>query len=267
MAEFVILMSCMHQHDHSILVRSNVQSNIVVVNQCDIDKTEEFEFTNKYGQNKWCKFISTTKRGLSKSRNMALQNAPNDSICLIADDDETFDDNVENTILDSFDRYPMADLIAFSLIRKDLKTKKVYPTSHRLLKFRQIMNTSSLQLAFKISSVKAYGVQFDVKMGSGTGNGGGEENKFMLDMRRAGASMHYSPECIATVNPGESQWFKGYTPTHLQNIGWSSRRSMGAFTGFAYINYWVLTHRRFYGSDISPLKAYVNIFKGYFSRR
>lgn len=130
MAEFVILMSCMHQHDHSILVRSNVQSNIVVVNQCDIDKTEEFEFTNKYGQNKWCIFISTTERGLSRSRNMALQNAPNDSICLIADDDETFDDNVENTILDSFERYPMADLIAFSLIRKDLKTKKVYPIKH-----------------------------------------------------------------------------------------------------------------------------------------
>lgn len=267
MAEFVILMSCMHQHDHSILAQSNVQSNIVVVNQCDIDKTEEFEFTNKYGQNKWCKFISTTERGLSRSRNMALQNTPNDSICLIADDDETFDDNIENTILDSFERYTEADLIAFSLIRNDLKTKKVYPPDYRVLKFRQIMNTSSLQLAFRLSSIRAFGVHFDVKMGSGTGNGGGEENKFMLDMRRAGASMHYSPECIATVNPGESQWFKGYTPSYLQNLGWSSRRSMGLLIGFAYINYWVMTHRRFYKTETSPLKAYVDILKGYFSRR
>ena len=257
----------MFQHDHSILERSNVQSNIIVVNQCDIDKTEVFTFTNKFGQKKWCRFISTTERGLSRSRNMALRNAPENSICLLADDDETFHDNIESIISGAFSRIPAADIIAFSLIRNDLKNKKVYPAEQKPLKFKQILNTSSLQLAFKKSSLKKFGILFDEKMGSGTGNGGGEENKFMLDFRSAGASMYYSPECIATVNPGESQWFKGYTPAHLQNIGWASRRAMGAVTGFAYINYWVFTHGSFYKSDITPLKAYINIIKGYFSKR
>lgn len=267
MSEFVILMSCMHQHDHSILERSNVQSNIVIINQCDSDKIEDFSFTNRFGETKWCKFISTTERGLSRSRNMALRNAPEGSICLIADDDETFSDNVERIILDSFEQYQQADLIAFSLVRNDLKNGKVYPADARPLKFRQILNTSSLQLAFKLQSIKKYDVQFDEKMGSGTGNGGGEENKFMLDLRRLGALMFYLPRCIATVNPGESQWFKGYTPQHLRNIGWASRRSMGALTGFAYVNYWVFTHRSFYKSEITSYNAYINIIRGYFSKR
>ena len=37
----------MHQHDKSILTKSNVQSDVVVVNQCDTDSVEEFDFVNK----------------------------------------------------------------------------------------------------------------------------------------------------------------------------------------------------------------------------
>lgn len=36
-----ILISCMHQKDASIIKRSNVQSDVVVVNQCDHDSIEE----------------------------------------------------------------------------------------------------------------------------------------------------------------------------------------------------------------------------------
>lgn len=267
MKELVILMSCMHQSDHSILQRSNVQSNIVVVNQCDVEKVEEFEFINKSGQKRWCKFISTTERGLSRSRNMALQSAPEDSICLLADDDETFVDNLEEIVSATFSQRPQADLIAFSLKRDDLENGKHYPDTERKLRFKQILSTSSLQLAFCKASITRLGIQFDEKMGSGTGNGGGEENKFILDFRRKGASLIYVPCCIATVNPGESQWFKGYSPRHVQNVGWSSRRAIGPFIGFLYINYWVLTHRLFYKKDISPINAYINIVKGYLQKR
>ena len=52
----------MHQHDKSILTKSNVQSDVVVVNQCDTDSVEEFDFVNKYGQTKHCIFVSTTQR-------------------------------------------------------------------------------------------------------------------------------------------------------------------------------------------------------------
>lgn len=257
----------MHQHDHSILEKSNVQSDCVVVNQCDRDETEEFDFINKFRQKRHCKFISTTERGLSRSRNMAIANAPDDAICLICDDDECFANDIEEKIYTAYNRLQEASLIAFSLVRNDLSTVKVYPTDDRVLKFKQILRTSSLQITFRKAELLRLGVTFDTMMGSGTGNGGGEENKFLLDMKRKGARMFYAPECIATVNPGESQWFKGYTPKHMQNLGWSSRRSMGLFIGLAYIHRWVLTHQNFYKKDISTWGAYTNAFKGFFQKR
>lgn len=149
MPEIVLLISCMHQHDHSILDRSNVMSNAIVINQCDHESVEHISFINRYGQKKWCKFISTTQRGLSRSRNMAIANAPEDAICLICDDDETFDDHIEEKIKAGYERMPQATLIAFSLKRDDLTLPKIYPADDRPLRFRQLLSTSSLQITFR----------------------------------------------------------------------------------------------------------------------
>lgn len=116
---FNILISCMHQADTSIIERSNVQSDVVVVNQCDHDSVEEFDFVNKKGKTCHAKFICTTERGLSKSRNMAIRNAWGD-VCQICDDDEWLADNGEEVILRAYAENPDAALIAFSLIRKDI---------------------------------------------------------------------------------------------------------------------------------------------------
>ncbi len=146
---FILLISCMHQHDKSILTKSNVQSDVVVVNQCDTDSVEEFDFVNKYGQTKHCIFVSTTQRGLSRSRNMAVSYAPEDSICKICDDDETFADDIETKVLCAYERHPDASLIAFSMNRPDKKYGKVYPKADMHLSFSRILKTTSVEITFK----------------------------------------------------------------------------------------------------------------------
>ena len=42
-----VLISCMHQTDASIITRTNVQSDVLVINQCDKDEVEEYSFLNK----------------------------------------------------------------------------------------------------------------------------------------------------------------------------------------------------------------------------
>lgn len=116
---FNILISCMHQKDTCIIKRSNVQSDVVIVNQCNKDYIEEFDFFNKNGQKCHAKFICTRERGLSKSRNMAIRNAWGD-ICLICDDDEILADDCEERILAAYRENPGTALIAFALIRKDI---------------------------------------------------------------------------------------------------------------------------------------------------
>ena len=153
-----ILISCMHQKDASIIERTGVQSDVVVVNQCDHDSIEEFDFINKKGETRHAKFICTTERGLSKSRNMALKYAEGD-ICQVCDDDQLVEENGEDIITKVYEENPNAGVIAFSLIRKD--GDKKYPTTRQPLKFRQILKTNSLQITFKRKDVLEKGIHFD----------------------------------------------------------------------------------------------------------
>ena len=65
-----VLISCMHQKNTDIIQKSNIQSDVVIVNQCDINKTENITFQNHQHEECKARIIHTTERGLSKSRNL-----------------------------------------------------------------------------------------------------------------------------------------------------------------------------------------------------
>lgn len=46
MNKFAILLSCMYEKDKEIIKRSNIQSNCVIINQCDEDRKEQIELDN-----------------------------------------------------------------------------------------------------------------------------------------------------------------------------------------------------------------------------
>ena len=87
-----VLLSCMHQVDHTIVKRTNIQTDAVVINQCDRNEITTYQFSNKLNQICNVIFVSTIERGISKSRNMALKYATGD-ICIICDDDEILCDD------------------------------------------------------------------------------------------------------------------------------------------------------------------------------
>lgn len=261
-----VLISCMHQDDHDIIRRSNIQTDVVVVNQCDKDLVESFDFVNKKGETCHAKFISTTERGLSSSRNMAIANAEDADVCLICDDDEFLFDDYSEKLINAFSEEPNAAVIAFALDRKDHPKK--FPNYKFKLGFKSIGQVSSQQIAFRKDMINTAGIVFDVKMGSGTGNGGGEENMFLHTCRRRKLMMFYYPQVIATINAtGQSKWFKGYTPQYFQNLGWASRRIHGAFVGWLYITVWTLTHKHLYRSDSLMWNAYKNLLNGFCQKR
>lgn len=264
--KFTILISCMHQENHDILQRSNVQSDCVVVNQCNIDNVEDFDIVNKFGETKHCRFISTTERGLSRSRNMAIANAPDDSICLICDDDEILDDNVETTVLEAYRTWPDASLIAFRIIRLDDTSGKKYASRPCQMNLRQSLHISSVEITFSKQFIKKAGIQFDINLGSGTGNGAGEENKFILDIRKANGNQYFSPKNIGTLCPSESHWFKGYDKDFMIKDAQSSRKILGPFLGFLYCISWPIRHHNLYRRDVKIIKAMHYYMMGYFSK-
>lgn len=258
-----VLISCMHQVDASIVERTKVQSNVLVINQCSVNKQESFEFCNSNSEKCQATIIYTTERGLSRSRNMAIYNATGD-ICLICDDDEVLEDNYVSTIIQAFQRYPEVDIITFTVH----STRKCsYPSKEKKISYIGAMKRNSWEIAFRRESIVRNNIRFDEQMGSGTGNGAGEENKFLFDCLKKGLKIRLVPQLIASVAQANSNWFYGFTNSYFRNRGWSNRRLLGLPLAWCYALYFSILKYKVYRSDNTFWKSLLYQLKGTLEKR
>lgn len=226
--------------------QSNVRCDAVVINQCD--KEEEAELTSVCvsGKTTRIKSIKTKERGLSRSRNMAIKKATAE-FCLFADDDEMFEDDVEEIITDTYDKHPDADIIIFNVANT---MSKPFVKEERV-GFRRIMNIGTVRISVRRAKITENALTFDVEMGSGTGHGGGEEPRFLLDCKRKGLRIIGVPRTVAALKKGApSQWFHGYTRTYFLRLGWTSRRLLGLPLSILYAFYTVVHMRSKYKGSV-----------------
>ncbi|WP_243120386.1 glycosyltransferase family A protein [Clostridium paraputrificum] len=243
--ELNILISCMFNDPIKLIDNSNIDCNAIIIDQCDNNFKKNMTINGKN-----IKYYQTTERGLSKSRNMAIKKS-NGDICLICDDDELFVDNLEEIICNAYEDIPDADIIIFSIGNYPKSIKK---TIHEMKKL-ELLKVSSWQISFRRNSVLNSGVLFDQNIGSGTGNGGGEEIKFLLDCYKKGLKIYFVPENICDVNHNESQWFFGYNENYFVQRGATTCYYMGNVLAFFYGIYFVMTKRNLYKANLSSFKA------------
>ena len=121
---FEVLLSCMNRDEFSIIESSNLKNvNTLIINQCDSD--EEIDLDEKH------RIINTSTRGLSISRNIAIDNAIGD-ICLFCDDDEILISNLEEQITDAYEQITDADIIVFKISNKKKKLKEIDVKNYKL---------------------------------------------------------------------------------------------------------------------------------------
>lgn len=252
-----VLISCMHQHDLSIVERSALTGSAVIVNQCD-------ESGYRQTDDGRVRMTMTTQRGLSRSRNMAIELSDAD-VCLISDDDEVYTDGYEELLTQSYAEHPEADVVLFQVGN----IGKTYRDRAFRVGYLGALRFASIQISFRRESIVKAGIRFDEKMGSGTGNGSGEEIKFLIDCLKHGLRLVYVPRQIASLNhDSESQWFHGFTNQYFVNRGWATARYMGKFYATLYATYYALRKYPIYRADNNVLSAFVNLMKGiYFTRR
>jgi len=104
-----VLVATMHQNDHSLLEKMNIQSDAIIGNQCNRNEIEEFNYNGNT-----IKYLSFPERGVGLNRNNALMRATAD-ICLFADDDVRYVDNYKDIIIEAFEQNPKADMIVLAL--------------------------------------------------------------------------------------------------------------------------------------------------------
>ena len=247
-----ILLSCMNQKDERLIQESRITGNGVVINQYSAEGSRIYQTEN--GCVRW--FDSAT-RGLTVSRNLAME-ASDADICLLCDDDEVFEADYERRIIGAYEALPNADVIVFKMVGRPAS----FADRVMRLKFPRTMKVSSWQISFKRESLIHAGIRFDELMGAGTGNGAEEELKFLTDCEKAGLKIWYVPEEIASVAQEESTWFKGFDETFFYNRGATTRYILGWPVAAAYAIYYVIRKRPMYSAEITPWCALRATFRG-----
>lgn len=236
-----VLMSCMHQSDDTLVRNSQLNGNVLMINQCDHEDYVEYRTVSGT-----VRMFSTKDRGLTRSRNMAIANARGD-ICLVCDDDEVFVPDYENAILTAYHDHPEADIIIFKMANR----APSFPDQPMRLRFPKTMKVSSWQISFRRERLRESGVRFDELLGAGTGNGAEEELKFLLDSERAGLVIYYVPVVIASVAQEASTWFSGFNETFFENRGATTRYILGTGLATLYAVYYVLRKKSLYQQNLS----------------
>jgi glycosyltransferase involved in cell wall biosynthesis len=206
-----VLIATMFKEDRSEVIKlldcMNIDSDCIVVSQCNKNATEQI-----YYKKHIIKIIYSTERGLSKSRNMALQYADAD-IVVIADDDMRYIDGYAQKIVD-IHRIYSDDVLIFQVI--DLKK---YPKKEKRMNFFLIHKIESREITMKLNSIKI--IKFNEYFGTGSSYFQcGEENIFLRDCINKRKKIKYIPVKIALpVENRPSTWFVGYNKKRFIDQG------------------------------------------------
>jgi glycosyltransferase involved in cell wall biosynthesis len=208
-----VLVSTMHQSDRSLPEKMNIQSDAIIINQCDRNEFDEFMYKDNL-----IRFLSLKERGVGLSRNTALMRA-NADICLFADDDVTYKDNYEDIIIKEFDETPEADVIIFNVPSTNPNRGKKIIGRKKRLHFYNSLGFGTYKIAVKLESVRKVNLCFSLLFGGGAKYSAGEDTIFLSDCFKKGLKIYGSPKVIGTVTYEESTWFKGYTDKYFYDRG------------------------------------------------
>ncbi|MFF2459536.1 glycosyltransferase family A protein [Peribacillus simplex] len=200
-----VLVAAMHRTDNSILEEMNLQSDAIIINQCDRNEFAKLEYREHE-----ILFYSFNERGVGLSRNNALMRATKD-ICLFADEDMIYIDGYADVIEKEFIKNPKADVIIFSVnsLNED-KPLSVIKENKRVRR-KEAMRYGSARIAFRRDRIIDNNILFSLLFGGGAKYSSGEDTIFLQDCLKKGLKVYKSTVKIADIKQEESTWFNGYS--------------------------------------------------------
>ena len=215
MPKFEILCVTMKQTDFSKIQSMNIHSDVVFANQTDKTAFDQIQFDGVHS----AKMISTQTRGVGKNRNLSLIYASAD-ICLLADDDIVYRDDVEQVVLNEFEKHPDADIFLFNYNAVDAEKRKIkiFKKTQKSSKIFRKMG-GGIRIAFRLDSVKKANLWFTTLFGGGCIFPCGEDSKWLVDAYNENLNVYVSKESIGTVSFGDSSWFSGVNEQYFYGFG------------------------------------------------
>lgn len=208
-----VLVAAMHQNDHSLPEKMNIQTDAVIGNQCDRCSNEAFSYE---GRN--ILYLNRPDRGVGLNRNETLLHS-GEGILTFADDDMSFADGYEAIIQKAFTELPDADGIIFNIETKGGDMQRRINGKSERLHFYNALNYGAARLSVRACSIKRENIFFHTCFGGGTIYSSGEDTIFITDMLKHGLKLYTYPVYIASVDQSTSTWFNGYNKKLLHDKG------------------------------------------------
>lgn len=249
-----VLISTMHQNDYSLLKKMNINSNAIVINQTDSKSSTMFKKNNND-----ILWVNSFERGLSKSRNLAIKKADS-NICLLADDDLVYCNNYREIVLETFEYNPKIDIIIFQVEGIEKKFKNYKAKSFKI-GYLSSMKVSSVQIAFRLDSIRKKEIKFNEMFGAGAKFKMGEENIFLINCLKNGLNIKYIPKKIANLHIGNSSWFDGFSKEYFISRG-ASFAGMSKKLSFFLIFQFAIRKYSLYKNSMSLVTAIIYMLKG-----
>ncbi|WP_374175446.1 glycosyltransferase family 2 protein [Flavobacterium tructae] len=142
------------------------------------------------------RIINSFEKGLSKSRNLALENAIG-KILVIADDDIIYEEGFIANIIKAYNEFTEVAVISFCAVNSNGDLLKKYP--YRLkknLNIFDIFNTSSIEITLNKKILDTTKIRFDENFGLGGIFELGEEAIFLSDLKKENKQLVFVPEVI-----------------------------------------------------------------------
>lgn len=219
-----VLLATMNQTNDTVLDKMKIASDIIVCNQ-NKDFFRKREYVRDGYNVQW---YDLSEKGVGLNRNNALMRASAD-ICLIADDDVTYLDNYEATIIKAYEDNPNADVILFN-IHTDSKHKRFICNKKMKINRFNCGRFGGVRITFRLSKVIKNSICFNLLFGGGTKYTAGEDVMFIRDCIRKGLKVIAVPDYILSLREErESTWFKGYDKKFFNDVGSSYVYHYGNF--------------------------------------
>lgn len=246
-----ILLSCMNEKNFDFLDKFKLESDILIVNQCD-----ENEYIEERRNGYLCRMIKTTKRGLSQSRNELLNNM-NGDIGILCDDDVTYYLNYNNIILNAFKKLKDADIIIFDIERINYYGK-IKNKVNKIKKVKSYKNYGSVRIAFRKESFYKNNLWFNLNFGAGSKYSSGEESLLLRDANKKKMKIYEYPAIIAKVDYSTSSWFTGYDEKYFYDKGaWLKEAYPSLNILFKW--YFIIKHAKININEMYKIKKWINI--------
>jgi len=235
------LVSCVKQNTDTMARVMNLESDAIIINQCDVNDYSEYE----YEGHKICCY-SFREKGVGLSRNNALMRADAD-IILFSDEDIRYTEGYAEKVLRAFEQRPKADMLLFNF--DVIEERATYHTDkeHRV----RIYNSGrypTYSFAIRLEKLRMAGISFNILFGGGARYSNGEDSLFIKDCLKHGFKIYALPISLGKEEPRPSTWFNGYTEKFFFDRGVLYKPLYGCFAKILALRF-LLAHKDTFFAD------------------